>query len=73
VPLAVEKLDGKSKIVATKIVVSLQALPRFYRIAEVHFPSCKLWKRALHRKAGKKHAAKRRTLSGKACASRFQI
>ena len=38
-PLAVAKLGGKTKIVATKIVGSPQGLPPFYRVAEVHFPS----------------------------------
>ena len=39
VPLAVAKLGGKTKIVATKILGSPQGIPSFYRIAEVHFPS----------------------------------
>jgi uncharacterized protein (TIGR02118 family) len=39
VPLAVAKLDGKTKMVSTKIVGSPQGAPRFYRVAEVHFPS----------------------------------
>jgi len=39
VPLAVSKLQGKTKIVATKVLGSPQGTPRFYRIAEVHFPS----------------------------------
>ena len=39
VPLAVAKLGGKSKIVATKILGSPQGTPPFYRIAEVYFPS----------------------------------
>ena len=39
VPLAVAKLGGKTKIVATKILDSPQGLPPFYRIAEVYFPS----------------------------------
>ncbi|HEV2495084.1 MAG TPA: EthD family reductase [Terriglobia bacterium] len=39
VPLAVAKLSGKTKIVATKVVGSPQGTPPFYRIAEVHFPS----------------------------------
>ena len=39
VPLAVAKLGGKTKIVATKIVGSPQGLPPFYRIAELYFPS----------------------------------
>lgn len=39
VPLAVAKLSGTTKIVATKILGSPQGTPPFYRIAEVHFPS----------------------------------
>jgi len=41
VPLAVAKLDGKTKIVATKVLASPQGTPPFYRFAEVHFPSMK--------------------------------
>jgi uncharacterized protein (TIGR02118 family) len=39
VPMAVEKLAGKTKIVASKIVGSPQGTPPFHRIAEIHFPS----------------------------------
>jgi len=39
VPLAVAKLDGKTKMVATVIKASPQGAPMFYRVAEVHFPS----------------------------------
>jgi uncharacterized protein (TIGR02118 family) len=39
VPLAVEKLQGKSKFVATKVIGSPMGTPQYYRIAEVHFPS----------------------------------
>src|SRR6476660_3253288 len=39
VPMAVEKLKGKTKFVATKVTGSPQGTPPFYRIAEVHFPS----------------------------------
>ena len=39
VPLAVAKLEGKTKIVATKVLASPQGTPAFYRIVEVHFPS----------------------------------
>jgi uncharacterized protein (TIGR02118 family) len=39
VPLAVAKLGGKTKIVATKMLGSPQGVPPFYRIAEVYFPS----------------------------------
>jgi uncharacterized protein (TIGR02118 family) len=39
VPMAVEKLTGKTKFVATKVVGSPQGTPPVYRIAEIHFPS----------------------------------
>jgi uncharacterized protein (TIGR02118 family) len=39
VPMAIAKLAGKTRIVATKILQSPQGTPKFYRIAEVHFPS----------------------------------
>lgn len=39
VPMAVEKLAGKTKLVASKVLDSPQGTPPFYRIAEVHFPS----------------------------------
>jgi uncharacterized protein (TIGR02118 family) len=39
VPMAVEKLVGKTKMVATKFTASPQGTPPFYRVAEVYFPS----------------------------------
>jgi uncharacterized protein (TIGR02118 family) len=39
VPMAIEKLAGKTKFVATKVETSPQGVPNFYRIAEIHFPS----------------------------------
>ena len=42
VPLAIAKLEGKTKIVATKILASPHGKPPFYRVAEVHFPSLKV-------------------------------
>jgi uncharacterized protein (TIGR02118 family) len=39
VPMAVKKLGGKTRIVASKIVGSPQGTPPFHRIAEIHFPS----------------------------------
>jgi uncharacterized protein (TIGR02118 family) len=37
--LAIAKLGGKTKIVATKVLGSPQGVPPFYRVAEVYFPS----------------------------------
>ena len=39
VPMAVAKLAGKTKIVATKITSSPQGTPPFHRMVEIHFPS----------------------------------
>lgn len=39
VPIAVEKLGGKTKLVAKKVLASPQGTPPFYRIAEIYFPS----------------------------------
>ncbi len=39
VPMAVPKLAGKTRIIASKVVASPQGVPAFYRIAEIHFPS----------------------------------
>jgi uncharacterized protein (TIGR02118 family) len=39
VPMAVSKLVGKTRIVATKIIASPQGPSPFYRIAEIYFPS----------------------------------
>ncbi len=39
VPMAVTKLAGKTKLVASKVIASPQGTPPFYRIAEAHFPS----------------------------------
>jgi hypothetical protein len=37
--MAVEKLAGKIKIVASKVTGSPQGAPPFHRIAEIHFPT----------------------------------
>lgn len=62
VPMAVEKLEGKTKIVATKCLVtpSGDTLP-FYRIAEIHFPSMEALKASAGSEGGKEtinHAVK---------------
>jgi uncharacterized protein (TIGR02118 family) len=44
VPMAVAKLSGKTKIVATKVLDSAQNPSRFHRIAEIHFPSMQILK-----------------------------
>ena len=39
VPMAVEKLAGKTKFVATRVLGSPNGKPPLHRIAEIHFPS----------------------------------
>ena len=39
VPMAVGKLAGKTKLVATRVLGSPNGKPPFHRIAEIHFPS----------------------------------
>ena len=39
VPMAIAKLAGKTKIVATRVLGSSAGEPPFHRIAEVYFPS----------------------------------
>lgn len=39
VPMAVEKLTGKTKIIATKVLGSPQGTAPFHVMAEVYFPS----------------------------------
>src|SRR3989440_11123663 len=61
VPMAVKKLAGKTKLVATKVQSSPQGKPAFYRIAEVHFPSLEALQACAASAGGKEtlaHAAK---------------
>jgi uncharacterized protein (TIGR02118 family) len=41
VPMAVEKLAGKTRIVANKILGAPQRTPQFHRIGEIDFPTMK--------------------------------
>src|SRR5258707_15739782 len=61
VPMAVARLAGKTKIVATKVVASPQEAPPFYRIAEIHFPSMQALEACAASEGGKEalaHAVK---------------
>src|ERR1700680_3788768 len=61
VPLAVVKLAGKTKMVATKVLASPQGSAPFYRIAEVYFPSMQALEECAASDGGKEtlaHAAK---------------
>ena len=39
VPMAVAKLAGKTRIVASKGIAAPQGVPAFYRVVEIYFPS----------------------------------
>jgi uncharacterized protein (TIGR02118 family) len=61
VPMAVKKLAGKTKVVATKVQGSPQGKAAFYRIAEVYFPSLEALQACAASADGKEtlaHAAK---------------
>jgi uncharacterized protein (TIGR02118 family) len=62
VPMAVEKLAGKTKFVATKVMaIPDGGTPPFYRIAEVHFPSLEALQACAQSEGGKEtlaHAVK---------------
>jgi uncharacterized protein (TIGR02118 family) len=61
VPLAVARLAGKSKMVASKVLASPQGTPPFYRVAEVYFPSMQTLEACAASDGGKEtlaHAAK---------------
>ena len=58
VPMAVEKLSGKTKFVATKVVATPDGTPPpFYRIAEVHFPSLETLQACAQSEGGKETVA----------------
>ena len=62
VPMAVEKLLGKTEFVATKVVATPDGTPPpFYRIAEVYFPSLEALQACAQSDGGKEtiaHAVK---------------
>src|SRR5579863_9435480 len=61
VPMAIAKLHGKTKMVATKILPSALGEPPVYRFAEVHFPSMEVLQQCAESAGGKEtlaHAAK---------------
>lgn len=63
IPLAVKKLTGKTKIVATKITNSPQGVPSFHRIAEVHFPSMEALQACASSEGGKETVAHAQAIS----------
>ncbi len=63
IPMAVEKLAGKTKFVATKVTGSPQGTAPFYRIAEIHFPSLAALETCLASPGGKETAAHAASIS----------
>ena len=57
VPLAVEKLIGKTRIVATRVLGAPSGKPAFHRIAEVHFPSMQVLEACAASEGGKETLA----------------
>ena len=57
VPMAIENLSGKTKIVATKVLSSPLGAPAFYRVAEVYFPSPEALKECAASEGGKRTIA----------------
>jgi len=53
VPMAIANLEGKTKIVATKVLQGPQGTPPFYRVAEVHFASREALQRCAESAGGK--------------------
>jgi uncharacterized protein (TIGR02118 family) len=56
-PMAVEKLAGKTRAVLSKVVASPQGTPPYYRIAEIHFPNMEALQACLASEGGKQTAA----------------
>jgi uncharacterized protein (TIGR02118 family) len=57
VPMAVEKLAGKTKIVATRVLGSPAGEPPFHRIAEIHFATMEALQVCANSEGGKKTLA----------------
>ena len=59
--MAIANLRGKTKMVATRILQSPQGVPKFCRVAEVHFPSMEILQECADSVGGREtlaHAAK---------------
>lgn len=57
VPMAVEKLAGKTKLIATKVLASPQGVAPYHRIAEIFFPSLELLQTCAESEGGKETVA----------------
>ena len=63
VPMAIENLNGKTKIVATKVLSSPSGPPAFHRVAEVYFPSLDALEECAASEGGKLTIAHARSIS----------
>ena len=63
VPLATEKLKGKTKLISTKVLGSPEGEAPFYVIAEVHFPSMQALQECAKSEGGKETLAHAITIS----------
>jgi uncharacterized protein (TIGR02118 family) len=63
VPMAVEKLVGKTKLVATRVLASPSGAPAFHRIAEVYFPSMDALQRCAASQGGQETLAHAKAIS----------
>lgn len=57
VPMAIEKLAGKTKIVASRVLGSPQGKPSVHRIAEIHFSSMEALQACAESEGGKQTLA----------------
>jgi uncharacterized protein (TIGR02118 family) len=63
VPLAVEKLAGSTKFVATRVLGSLTGTPPFHRVAEIYFPSMEALEACAASEGGQQTVAHARSIS----------
>ena len=63
VPMAVEKLTNKTKIVATRVIGSPNGQPTFHRIAEIHFSSMQALESCAISETGKETLANAASIS----------
>jgi uncharacterized protein (TIGR02118 family) len=57
VPMAVEKLGGKTKFLATKVLGSPQGIAPFHVMAEIYFPSLEALQKCAESEGGKETMA----------------
>jgi len=62
-PMAVEKLAGKTRLVATRVLASPTGAPAFHRIVEVYFPSMDALQRCAASQGGQETLAHAKAIS----------